>query len=66
MRKVLDYWEMIVSIIIGVSMFAALSTRVSAVEGRQTEDRQTQNEIRRDVIEIKADVSYIRGRLEPK
>jgi len=66
MKKVLDYWEILVTLATGVALFSALSTRVAAVEIRQTEDRENQKEIRRDVIDIKADVSYIRGRLEPK
>ena len=66
MKKLAEYWEIITAAVLIVATFSALSTRVTAVEVRQNEDRENQQEIRRDVIDIKADVSYIRGRLEPK
>mgnify|MGYP001166157075 CR=1 FL=1 len=66
MNKLIEFWEIITAAVLIVATFSALSTRVTAVEVRQNEDRENQQEIRRDVIDIKADVSYIRGRLEPK
>lgn len=66
MNKLIEFWEIITAAVLIVATFSALSTRVTAVEVRQSEDRENQQEIRRDVIDIKADVSYIRGRLEPK
>ena len=66
MNKLIEFWEIITAAVLVVATFSALSTRVTAVEVRQNEDRENQQEIRRDVIDIKADVSYIRGRLEPK
>lgn len=66
MKKLLEYWEIISAVVLITAIFSALSARVVAIEIRQNEDRENQKEIRRDVIEIKADVSYIRGRLEPK
>ena len=66
LKKIVEYWEIISAVVLITAIFSALSTRVSAIEVRQNEDRENQKEMRRDVIEIKADVSYIRGRLEPK
>lgn len=64
MKKLVEYWEIVVSIITLVAMFGAMSSRVSAVEVRQKEDGETLKEISRDVGDIKEDVSYIRGKLE--
>lgn len=64
MKKLTEYWEIITSLVLAVALFSALSTRVSAIENNQADDKEFKKEIRRDVIDIKEDVSYIRGKLE--
>ena len=66
LKKIVEYWEIISAVVLITAIFSALSTRVSAIEVRQNEDRESQKKSSDMIIDIKADVSYIRGRLEPK